>query len=75
MRQFGVAVPGGGVGHVGLRARMPHETGNCTWLIIPDCFNAFNAVNRTAALAEVANCVPPLTRIWQGDGGCVSPGH
>ena len=28
VRQFGVAVPRGGVEHVGLRARMLHETSN-----------------------------------------------
>ena len=38
---------------------MLHETGN--WLVITDCSNAFNTVNRTAVLAEVANCVPALT--------------
>ena len=58
-----VAVPGG-VGHVGLRARMLHETGN--WLILTDCSNAFNAVKRTAVLEEVANCVPALTPLVSG---------
>ena len=58
VRQFGVAAPGG-VEHVGLRARMLHETGN--WLVITDCSNAFSTVKRMAVLAEVANCVPALT--------------
>ena len=30
----------GGVEYVGLRVRTVHETGN--WLVITDCFNAFN---------------------------------
>ena len=54
MRQFGVAAPGG-VGHVSLRARTLHETGN--WLVLRDCSNAVNAFRRTAMLAEVTNCV------------------
>ena len=58
VRQFGVAVPGG-MEHVGLRARMLHETGN--WLVLTDCSNAFNTVKRTAVLEEVAKCVPALT--------------
>ena len=58
VRQFGGAVPGG-VEHVGLRARMLHETGN--WLVLTDCSNAFNTVKRKAVLAEAANCVPALT--------------
>ena len=37
--------------NVGLRARTLHETVN--WLVITDCYNAFNAVKRTAVLAEV----------------------
>ena len=60
MRQFGVAAPGG-VGHVSLRARTLHETGN--WLVLTDCSNAFNTVTRTAVLAEVANCVPAPTPV------------
>ena len=47
MRQFGVAVPGG-VEHVGLKVRMPHEMGN--WLVLTDCCNVFNTVKRTAVL-------------------------
>ena len=58
VRQFGVAVPGG-VEHVGLRAKMPHETGD--WLVVTDCFNAFNNGERKDVLAEAANCVPALT--------------
>ena len=58
MRQFGVTVPGG-VEHVGLRARMLHETGNC--LVRTDCSNAFNTVKRTAVLEEVGNYLPALT--------------
>ena len=57
VRQFGVAVPGG-VEHVGLRARMLHETGD--WLVLTDCSNAFNAVKRTAVLEEMAKCIPAL---------------
>ncbi|CAN0499195.1 unnamed protein product [Laminaria digitata] len=57
VRQYGVAVPGG-VGHMGLRARTLHETGN--WLVLTDCPNTFNTVKRTAVLKEVANCVPAL---------------
>ena len=57
-RQFGVAVPGG-VEHVGLRARMLHETGN--WLVLTDCSNAFSIVKRTPVLEDVVNCVPTLT--------------
>ncbi|CAN0517664.1 unnamed protein product, partial [Laminaria digitata] len=30
-------------------------------LVLTDCSNAFNTVNRTAVLEEVANCVPALT--------------
>lgn len=58
MRQFGVAVPGG-MEHVGLRARMLHESRN--WSDITDFFNAFNTVTITAALLEVTSCVPALT--------------
>ena len=58
VRQFGVAVHGG-VEHVGLRARMLHETGN--WLVLTDSSNAFNTVKRTAVLEEVPKCVPALT--------------
>ena len=57
MTQFGVAVPGG-VGHVSVRARTLPETSN--WLVHTDCSNAFNTVRRTAALAEVVDCVPAL---------------
>ena len=57
MRQFGVAIPGG-VEHVGLRARMRHETRN--WLVLTDCFNT-STVTRTVVLEEVANCVPAFT--------------
>ena len=66
VRQFGVAVPGE-VEHVGLRARILHESGN--WFILTDCSNYFNAVKRAAALEEVANCVPALTPLvdkWYG---------
>ena len=41
VRQFGFTVPGL-VGHVGLRARTLHETGN--WLGLTDYSNAFNTV-------------------------------
>ena len=58
MRQFGVAGHGG-VEHVGLRARMLHETGN--WLVLTDCSNAFNTVKKTAVLEEVEKWVPALT--------------
>ena len=58
VRQFGVAVPGG-MERVSLMARTLHETGN--WLVLTDCANAFNAVRRTAVLAEVDNCVTALT--------------
>ena len=58
VRQFGVAVLGG-VEHVGLRARMLHETG--TWLVLTDCSNAFDTVKRKVVLAEAANCVQALT--------------
>ena len=52
----------GGFEHVGLRAGALHETGN--WHITTDCFNAFNAINKTTAvLAEVATGVPALTRL------------
>ena len=37
---------------------MLHETEN--WVILTDCSNAFNTVNRMAALAEVATCLPVL---------------
>ena len=59
VRQFGgrVAVPGG-VEHVSLRARILHEIGN--WLVLADCSIAFNAIRRTAVLAEVVNFVPVL---------------
>lgn len=38
---------------------MLHETDN--WLILTDCFYAFNTVKRKAMLAEAANCMPALT--------------
>ena len=57
---LGVAEPRG-VKHVGLRARMLHETGNR--LVITDYSNAFNTVQRTAVLTEVAHCVPALTSL------------
>ena len=43
---------------MGLGARTLHEAGN--WLVIADCSNVFNTPNRTAVLAEAANCVPAL---------------
>ena len=43
---------------MGLRARTQHET--ATWLVLTDCSNAFNTVERTAVLAEAANCMPAL---------------
>ena len=46
VRQIGGCGVRRGVEHVGLRARTPRETGN--WLILTDCSNAFNSVNRTA---------------------------
>ena len=57
-RQFGVGVRGG-VEQVALRARARHAASN--WLILTDCFNAFNTAKRTAVLAEAATCVPALT--------------
>ncbi|CAN0290043.1 unnamed protein product, partial [Laminaria digitata] len=57
VRQYGVWP--GGKGHMGLRTRTLHETGN--WLVLTDCLNAFNTVKRAAVLEEVANCVPALT--------------
>ena len=44
---------------MGLRARTLHETGN--WLVITDCSNAINTMNRTAVVAEAAHCGPELT--------------
>lgn len=32
-----------------------------SWLILSDCPNAFNTVERTAVLAETTACVPVLT--------------
>ncbi|CAM9326734.1 unnamed protein product, partial [Laminaria digitata] len=58
VRQFGVTVLGG-VEYMGLRAQTLHEMGNR--LVITDCSNAFNTAIKTAALADVANCVPGLT--------------
>lgn len=57
---WGVAVPGGGE-HMGMRARMPYETGD--WFVVTNRSNAFNATKPTAVpvLAEVANCEPALT--------------
>ena len=52
VRHFGVTVPGG-VEYVGLRTRTLRETGN--WIVITDCFDAFNTVKRTVVLAGVAN--------------------
>ena len=43
---------------VGVRARALHETGN--WIMLTDCPNAFNTVNRTAVLAKVATYEPAL---------------
>ena len=57
-RQFGVGVRGG-VEQVALRARVHHEARN--WLILTDCFNAFNTVKWTAMPAEAATCEPALT--------------
>lgn len=45
----------------GPRERTIHETGNR--LVITDYSNACNTANRTAVLAEVANCVPALTAL------------
>lgn len=53
---FVVAVPRG-VGRAEQRALTLHETGK--WLI--NYSNDFNAMKRTAVLAEVANYVPALT--------------
>lgn len=50
----------GGVKHVGLRTRAIHELGN--WLVLIDCSSTFNAVTMPAVPAEMANCVPSLTR-------------
>ena len=44
---------------VALRARARHAASN--WLILTDCFNAFNTAKRTAVLAEAATCVPAFT--------------
>ena len=44
---------------VALRARVHHEAKN--WLILTECFNAFNTVKRTGVLAEATTCVPALT--------------
>ena len=44
---------------VALRARVHHEAKHR--LILTDCSNAINTVNRTAMLAEAASCVPALT--------------
>ena len=45
--QFGI-VELGGVEHVGLRTITLHETS--TWLVLKDCSNAFNIVEKTAVL-------------------------
>lgn len=58
MRQFWVAVPGR-VEHPELRVRALHGIGN--GLVLTDCFNALNTVNRTAVLGEDANGVLALT--------------
>ena len=55
--EFGVEVRMG-VEQVALRARVHHEARN--WFILTDCANPFNAVKRTAALAESVACVPVL---------------
>ena len=44
---------------VAFRALVHREAKN--WLIVTDCSNAFNTVDRTAVLAEAATCVPALT--------------
>ena len=43
---------------VAFRALVHHEAKN--WLIVTDCSNAFNTVDRTAVLAEAATRVPAL---------------
>ena len=58
VRQFGVTVPGV-VADVGLRVRTLHVTGN--WLVLTDCSNLINTIERTAVLAEAANNVPACT--------------
>lgn len=60
LRLSGVAVSGG-VKHVELRERTPHETRSC--LFLTGYSDAFNTMNRTTVLAEVATCVPSLTPI------------
>ena len=69
-RQFGVGVRGG-VEQVALRARMHHETKN--WLVLADCSNAFNAVERTKLAASRGL----LQRVQRGrtDGGARGGGH
>ena len=60
VRQFGVALPGG-VEHVGLGARALHEVGN--WVVVTDCSNADDSVKSTVVQADVANCVPAISRL------------
>ena len=55
-----VAVPGE-VEHLGLRARVLHETDN--WPILTDFSYAFNTANKTVVLAEVASYGPELTPV------------
>lgn len=50
IRHFWIAMPGG-VKLVGLKTRTLQETGN--WLVLTNCFNAFNAVIRTRVLPPV----------------------
>lgn len=57
MRQAGVVVPEG-VWHMGLRTRALHQAGNN--LLLTDCSNAFNTVNRRTVLGEVATDGPVL---------------
>ena len=45
---------------MGLRAaRTLREASD--WLVVTDYSNAFNAVNRTAVLAGMTNCMPAIT--------------
>ena len=46
-------------GACAIECRMLYETGN--WLILTNCSNAFNTVERTAVLKGVENCMPAST--------------